>query len=163
MDVWYKSAGNIFILMLFYIHFISFYLCFKLILYHFTELLQKYIFQIPTKCVGYDWTFNIGSSIYDKFDCNTLLSENNNKIFEQDMKENDEEQKYCNKLRKRSSKLPTSWLITTNDKEFILTITITPGNRFIIILLSFHIHFILILHTFYTHITIILNVNIKIK
>ena len=123
----------------------------------YTESLQKCIFKIPTKHVGYDYTFAIGSAIYDKIDYNTISSQdllnkenmhdNNNDYSDDDdeeKKDNDFNFKPSNKIRKKSSKLDTSWLITTNDKEFILSITITPGLVFI----SFYIYFVIILYLF---------------
>ena len=91
-----------------------------------TDKLQLCIFKLPTKCVGYDWTFNIGSAIYDKIDSDTI-NKCNDEIDEKT------DNGINNIKRKYSSQLKTSWLVTNNDLEFILTITITPGMKSVLI------------------------------
>lgn len=108
---------------------------FKIILYlfyiYFIELLEQIVYGLPTNFIGYDYTFAIGRAIYDHIDCNTLFEQNVSMADDGDDKQNDDDDEEPNRnKRKKSSKIDTSWLITTNDLNFILTITITPGTNF---------------------------------
>ena len=87
-----------------------------------------------TKLLCYDWTFDIGAATYSKIDYNVIckqnLSNNNdcdNDNNEHDNKNDDNGPGY--NIRKKLSKIPSSWLLITNEKGFIVGITITPGTQ----------------------------------
>ena len=122
--------------------------------YFYIDTLQQIVYQIPTKSIGYDYTFNIGSVIYNKFDCNTVFetgfdtqsdsrSTDNDEKYDND--DNDDEISNNNEIREKASKISTSWLVCTNDKEFPLEIAITPGCN----LFNIHLLFIHYLHLIY--------------
>ena len=100
------------------------------------EELEPLIFQIPTDLACYDWTFKIGASTYSKKDYNVICKQNlsNNNDNDNDNNEdndindnkNDENGPGYNE-RKKPSYVPSSWLLITNSKGFILGMTITPG------------------------------------
>ena len=92
---------------------------------------------MPTKSLGYDYTFNIGSAIYNRYDCNTVFDEEeeeckvNDNDDDDDDKDNENDDKDDDEpnheIREKLSKILTSWIVINNDKEFTVEIAITPG------------------------------------
>ena len=110
------------------------------------------VYSIPTKSIGYDWTFQAVENTYDRKDYDALLNTETVLSEEEETKESPQEaeelkqspeeeeeetkespqknrkQPQSIKLRQTVSKIDTSLFITCNDMEFILSIALTPGK-----------------------------------
>ena len=103
-----------------------------------TELLRQCIFEIPTRGLGYDWTFKFGSEIWDKIDYNTVIKMKNTAFADERKQMDDDDDKIEDEydddddgpghnVRLKASKIDTSLLVVNTDKEFVVAMSLQPG------------------------------------